>query len=619
MPGQAPSGRSFAMAALDEESDRGILGPSRLRSGGSVGQNQCKGETPWRREPDVAKRCRGKRQPRDANWVQLLQSSAKNADCNAKAASAMESRANGELPAHDNRGIWLQRWRVRWIPSGLTRRRDAGFEGQWPGAAWVLRPQVAAARGIRAQNRHKLCHSKWATQLAGATIAGADNGRADRSCNDISHEIVDIHSSPLGRSFAVGAESDAASLHQWPIGLACYLRVHTGQHFHWCCTRLSIRRGLDLHHGDGCNFLPLQYGAGALRSVALQFQPSPWVAVDVRATFHAVCKENVADLRVEGVHRGYVNKSPYWKRYFHAVRRSTDFTIIAIVAASLVHICSELDLLNTKFASLEFSIASVALKTVILTITKRVALKQGGTHLRKIYVLTAVPTVLINTQVRLVLLRNVKSGSSVRSFVELGMLEPLMRIAKVWHLRRVMKHLDKARGRTRGSAKAAAALRAGVRRINLVMPLSNSSERRHAQNHRPSRLVRRATILNSHQRLLHFHAAESHADMCSEYIAIICSTSIFFFLQHHPRFGWHEADEGGLGEWEEALLAGSWQVGIEMVVDLICCAFELANGIPFHASENLGGFLTAVFTSCAMASVSISTVMCVHDATSRQL
>ncbi|KAK1929279.1 hypothetical protein P3T76_015231 [Phytophthora citrophthora] len=55
--------------------------------------------------------------------------------------------------------------------------------------------------------------------------------------------------------------------------------------------------------------------------------------------------------------------------------------------------------------------------------------------------------------------------------------------------------------------------------------------------------------------------------MCSEYIAIICSTSIFYFLQHHPRFGWHEQDGEGLAEWEETLVTGSWQIGIEMVVD----------------------------------------------------
>ncbi|KAG7377576.1 hypothetical protein PHYPSEUDO_011428 [Phytophthora pseudosyringae] len=313
---------------------------------------------------------------------------------------------------------------------------------------------------------------------------------------------------------------------------------------------------------------------------------------------------------MEGDRRGYVNNAPHWKRYCQAVGRATNFTVIAIVAASLVHICSVLDLLQSNFATLKFSIGSVALKSIVLTITKWLALKRGGTHLRKIYVLTAVPTVLINTQVRLVLLRNGKSGSSLRSFLELGMLEPSMRMTKVWHLRRTMGHQKRVQGNRRGETKPVAAVQAGVRRVSTILPLSKSSEHR---------LVRSATIFDARQSLLHFHAAESHAEMCSEYIAIICSTSIFFFLQHHPRFGWHNEKESDLVEWEETLLAGVWQVGIEVVVDFICCVFELANGIPLHAAERLGGFLTAVFTSSALVSVSISTILCAHEAGSTQL
>ncbi|EGZ06721.1 hypothetical protein PHYSODRAFT_530177 [Phytophthora sojae] len=240
-------------------------------------------------------------------------------------------------------------------------------------------------------------------------------------------------------------------------------------------------------------------------------------------------------------------------------------------------------MLNSSFASLKFSIASVVLKSIVQTITKHIALQHGGTHLRKIYVLTAVPTMLINTQVRLVLLQNAKSGSSVRSFLELGMLEPLLRMTKVWHLRRSMTQMTQSSVSRVGSV---AALRARVHRLSAILPLPKSLSH---QQTRGSKLVRPATILNSRQSLLHFHAAESHADMCSEYIAIICSTSIFFFLQHHPRFGWHKmGEDGGEREWEETLLAGSWQVGIEIVVDFICCAFELANGIPLHDSDSLG-------------------------------
>ncbi|GMF45279.1 unnamed protein product [Phytophthora fragariaefolia] len=316
---------------------------------------------------------------------------------------------------------------------------------------------------------------------------------------------------------------------------------------------------------------------------------------------------------LEGVERGHVNTLPYWRRYARAVARSMNFAIIAMLASSLVHICSALNMLNSTFASLKFSIASVILKSVVLTVTKRIALRHGGTHSRKIYVLTAVPTVLINTQVRLVLLQNSRSGSSVRSFLELGMLEPLIRIAKVW-LQYTMKQAGMPK---KNGGKSMSALRARAHRISAILPLPNSITRDQSHHVRPTKLMRRATIFDSRQSLLHFHTAESHADMSSEYIAIACSTSIFFFLQHHSRFGWREASSGvSVTEWEETLLAGSWQVGIEIVVDFICCTFELANGIPLHDSERLGGFLTAVFTCTALVSVSISAVLCAHEASS---
>ncbi|KAG6603081.1 uncharacterized protein IUM83_17569 [Phytophthora cinnamomi] len=230
---------------------------------------------------------------------------------------------------------------------------------------------------------------------------------------------------------------------------------------------------------------------------------------------------------LEGVERGYVNNAPYWRRYVQAVGRSMNFTVVAMLAASLVHVCSALDMLDSSFASLKFSVASVVLKSVVLTITKRVALKRGGTHLRNIYVLTAVPTVLINTQVRLVLLQNAKSGSSVRSFLELGMLEHVIRITKVWHLKHSLKQAPRRGG------KPVSTIRARVRRISATFPLPNSVAGHEVQTTRPSKLT---------------------------------------------------SEGGGVGEWEETLLAGSWQVGIEIVVDFVCCVFELVNGIPLQDS-----------------------------------
>ncbi|EGZ09009.1 hypothetical protein PHYSODRAFT_525465, partial [Phytophthora sojae] len=42
------------------------------------------------------------------------------------------------------------------------------------------------------------------------------------------------------------------------------------------------------------------------------------------------------------------------------------------------------------------------------------------------------------------------------------------------------------------------------------------------------------------QKLVSFHAAIAHADMCSEHVAIACSMFLYYFFQNHPKLGWDE-------------------------------------------------------------------------------
>ncbi|RLN91707.1 hypothetical protein BBJ28_00021002 [Nothophytophthora sp. Chile5] len=320
---------------------------------------------------------------------------------------------------------------------------------------------------------------------------------------------------------------------------------------------------------------------------------------------------------VEGVRRRHVNTAQYWKRYVHVGCQAANFTVMAMVVAALVHVSTALNLLSTQQDLMLFSLASVAFKAVVLTVTKRFALKRGCNHLKKIYVLTAVPTVMINTQVRLVMLRGTGSGTSLNGFLLLGLLEPVLRATKVWHLRRSIRNVV--------SLRSQAQSRVSHRSVVAISPSPRAPLRPHIQKRGPphSGLTRRGSLLNWRQSLLHFHAAETHADMCSEYIAIACSTSIYFFLRHHSRFGWSNVELHGVGspsvseELVQTIVVGCYQVGIEMVVDFGCCFFELLYGVPLHAADTLGGFLTAVFTSCALTSISISAMLSVHKAAPR--
>lgn len=106
-------------------------------------------------------------------------------------------------------------------------------------------------------------------------------------------------------------------------------------------------------------------------------------------------------------------------------------------------------------------------------------------------------------------------------------------------------------------------------------------------------------------------------DMCSEYIAIGCSTTIHSFFSSVPRFFyWPEMDVSvsgatmqSTGSLEFALL----ELSLEMVTDLACSLWEIKRGFPLETPSGLRGFLTGIYASCALMTVLISAAMYVNS------
>lgn len=115
--------------------------------------------------------------------------------------------------------------------------------------------------------------------------------------------------------------------------------------------------------------------------------------------------------------------------------------------------------------------------------------------------------------------------------------------------------------------------------------------------------------------------------MCSEYIAIGCSLAINFFFREHPNFGWTVSSQSPQSSTSnstsepttvEALLTsnlgmGVIQVLLEVAVDLSCSMWELRRGVPLNGSPELRQFLTGIFTTCTIATISVCAGIYVHD------
>lgn len=57
---------------------------------------------------------------------------------------------------------------------------------------------------------------------------------------------------------------------------------------------------------------------------------------------------------------------------------------------------------------------------------------------------------------------------------------------------------------------------------------------------------------------------------------------------------------------------GPYQFGIDVIVDWVCWMWEVKRGVSFRHVIHFNGFLTALFSSCALTSISISAVLYVR-------
>ncbi|KAE9028725.1 hypothetical protein PF011_g1432 [Phytophthora fragariae] len=233
-------------------------------------------------------------------------------------------------------------------------------------------------------------------------------------------------------------------------------------------------------------------------------------------------------------------------------------------------------------------------------------MKKRIRSIRVMCILVGVPTVLIDTQARIVLLGMKNTGMAAVGTFAMALLEVCVRVAKAfvvtYSIRRRQEYLEK-------SIQAKAPGRVGGSRISIRSSVAPDERRL-------SSVVGKQLgfELWRHQRQA-YHTAELNADMYAEYIAIGCSASILFFYSNHPYYSLlrplnattSASDEAArrLNQLEILLL----QVVVEIVVDYTSIVLEITAGIEFDRIKGLGSFLAALFGTTAVINIIISAMM----------
>ncbi|KAG7393807.1 hypothetical protein PHYBOEH_006013 [Phytophthora boehmeriae] len=211
-------------------------------------------------------------------------------------------------------------------------------------------------------------------------------------------------------------------------------------------------------------------------------------------------------------------------------------------------------------------------------------------------VLVGVPTVLIDTQARIVLL-----GTQTNSFLATGtfamvIAEVFLRAGKsafvVWTINQRGVAVDKA---VKELVQPPALI---VKKHSSHGPPSSSS---------PSSVSLRMEFEQWRRQVLSYHTAEITADMYAEYIAIGCSQSIVFWYVGHPYYPALQLTRTGIAKWRLNQLAMLFfQFAVEIVVDYVCVVLEMAAGIEFDRIKGLSGFLGVFFMTMAVLNINIS-------------
>lgn len=282
-----------------------------------------------------------------------------------------------------------------------------------------------------------------------------------------------------------------------------------------------------------------------------------------------------------------------------------------IVAGLYVHVATHFGIPSDALGLFLFTAGSLCLKILAQESTKEMISRKNVSDIRTMCVAMGIPTVLIDTQIRIVLLFTKSTAVAVSGTIGLGLVEVFMRIAKVLWLR---AHIQRRR----------------LAQANSVVTLTTSGDLITSPEFKRRKTTARALSAEDfiawERRLWAVHTAELYTDMSAEYMAIGCSTCILYFFAGHPKYmmgrtaspstsipGSSETQQPSssttMGNWNHVAASLGVQLAVEVLVDLLSCLVETSAGTDFQQLRKYRFFVVSVLVNLAVANIQISGLM----------
>ncbi|GLE01462.1 hypothetical protein PINS_up010292 [Pythium insidiosum] len=250
------------------------------------------------------------------------------------------------------------------------------------------------------------------------------------------------------------------------------------------------------------------------------------------------------------------------------------------LAAVYVQLLQSVVTINSAKSVLLLVICNFIGKLLIQAAAKRSMLRPSVKHVRTMFLAVVLPTVLMDTQLRVVVQRVNSTQLTVAGTVVMSLLEVTIRIIKAVTLRRHIRRLE----------------RTTPTQLTQLTP---------SESRQPALALARRKI-----KLLAFRSAELYADMSAEYIAMGCSMTIFFFYWDHPKYRLGGTAADGTNAWSShQTLVLALQVCAEIVVDVFSCLVEIAHGLTFHALRQQSVYLATLSASMAVCNITVSALV----------
>lgn len=279
-----------------------------------------------------------------------------------------------------------------------------------------------------------------------------------------------------------------------------------------------------------------------------------------------------------------------------AYLRTSPMLLTIMSAAVYVRIASQFRFQETHQVA-AFTLGSLALKLFVQEVAKVGLLKWKIEDVRTVFFAVGLPTVLIDTQVRIALQRVNSTQGTLNGTLALATLEIATRAGKA-----ALVHLQ-IRRRERKAALAQQWEVTGITTTTKIVPAQSRTD----ASERASSLTNQASLERWKTKISTFHVAELYADMSAEYIAIGCSTSILYFYWDHPKYELGGADGAATmpSHWQQSVTL-SIQVAVEVCVDYLSCVFEIGRGVDFEQVRRYRVFLCTLFVGIAVVNIHIS-------------